>query len=147
MSFSIVSGIVPCLAVSSRSLAEYRCSAKAFKMKLILIVFAFVLIAACSKAPDASEVRRYVKFSELSSDYTNATNKVINQLIAEGENPIDYFVLIEYTKSTDELLYIIVHKDTFLRKNQDHVGNPSGKDRFIHYSLRTGTVSRSLFAQ
>jgi hypothetical protein len=121
-----------------------------------LIVIALLAAAGCSgKRDDAStasavsrqETEKPSLLSAMASKNPDAVRQVSAKLKEEGEDPSKFHTRIEEKDGGSILVFRLFHEDTFLSKNRNVVGNPSGKDREILFDSRTGKASRSSFYQ
>jgi hypothetical protein len=85
--------------------------------------------------------------SAAASKFSEAVLHVSAKLKEEGEDPSEFHAEIEEKDGGAVLVFRLTHKDTFLPKNRNVIGNPSGKDREIRFDTRTRAASRSSFYQ
>ena len=90
---------------------------------ILLLLFAFSI-----------EARNGIKFTELKTN-SNIQPQVINSindsLITRGYIPEEFFV--EVTEDDETYIFVLIHQDTYLPKNDLVLGNASGKDHECRY--------------
>ena len=80
-----------------------------------------------------------------------AINAVMQKIKENGENPEDFFVIMQIGEKFGLNGYVItfqlMHKDGFRQENCSKVGNPSGKDRIMSYDTNQDKIIRDLLTK
>jgi len=87
------------------------------------------------------------RLGELDEKYQGAAKAVEVALVSQKEDPSKFRVRVFEEDAGATLVFSLQHVDDFLPKNRGAIGNPSGKDRWIEYDIRSAKVTRIAFQQ
>jgi len=114
-----------------------------------VMVLAFIICSCGSPdrgggiTPDSVGARPLSDTELLSGQYGTAVKAVMRELV----NPEDFFATIENRKDPDIVVFHLWHIDAFKKENAHLEGNPGGKCRDVHYSLKDKKITKTLFWQ
>ena len=107
-----------------------------------------IVIALCGVSAHAqSKPPALVDTAALAPEYRTAAATVAKFLSEKGEKPREFFAEITRSPDGKELVFHLWHESAFDAKYRNVRGNPGGKNRDVHYNLRSGTVTGMLFWQ
>ncbi len=98
-----------------------------------------------------SDLKGKIPLGRFGDQQLMAINAVMQKIKENGENPEDFFVIMQIGEKFGLNGYVItfqlMHKDGFRQENCSKVGNPSGKDRIMSYDTNQDKIIRDLLTK
>jgi hypothetical protein len=123
------------------------------------LIAAVLITAACSVtgkapasrfpglSPEAIGAVQLTNRSAFPEWQREALDQVSHSLISSGENPSEFYAVVQERASEHVLEFALWHSTAFLPENQNVLGNPGGRCRSVEVDLVTRKVVRTLMWQ